>query len=737
MRTDNGVSMGNRLRTETEVERLRSRWELPEFAPARDALLTRADSGLAADLRPVDRGAGWGHAYYCPDHAVPLRFDPSEPHRHVCPVDEAVYEGAAFDGGWRCMLNARILDGIRAAALAWRATGDTGYRTHAVGLLLAYAELYPQLPPLGEHVGLGRVTGQSLEEAAWAIGIAQAFDDVRDSLSAAEFDEIRTGLLTELTTHLTSQLMGKIHNIECWHLAALATLGTVLGDETVVTRSVEGEFGLLAQLAEGILEDGWWAEGSPHYHYYMLASALTAVTALRAQGPGSLDVPRLRSMLTAPLSLLRADYSLPALNDGWNNLSKPLGVASYVALYEQAYGLWNDETVAHFLRAMYDRDVARTSEQALTMGPDLSAATSRRWTRRNVHPASGYAILADGTGADERFLLLKYGPHGGGHGHPDKLQLDVHAFGVRLAPDAGSPAYNSPLQGPWYRQTLSHNTVVLGEESQPEAEGRLLAFRDPAVDQVGLVDAYVSWPVDPSQATGRPGTWLREPRRRHVPAYAGASVRRCVLAKPGTYGYYIDLVFVTAETGVTIDLAWHHRGGLVRPEPGALAVAGWQAPSEAYGFVDDVRTLEGPPVREWSAQWRVDGAATSMWGFDPPGCHTLSATTPSNPPSERQATLVRRASGPRACFAAVMELHRDDEPLIRNVHWFDHADAEANADADADANAGGGAGADSENGPLEIEIDHAHGRDHWQLHTSGEPAITVDGGSYTVVLGQV
>ncbi|MGW0231592.1 hypothetical protein ACWDWO_25075 [Actinopolymorpha singaporensis] len=30
-------------------------------------------------------GAGWGHAYYCPDHIVLLDFDPARPHEHRCP----------------------------------------------------------------------------------------------------------------------------------------------------------------------------------------------------------------------------------------------------------------------------------------------------------------------------------------------------------------------------------------------------------------------------------------------------------------------------------------------------------------------------------------------------------------------------------------------------------------------------------------------------------------------------
>lgn len=678
--------MNDRLRLESEVERLRKRWNDPAFEASRRHLLARADTALTEGLRPADRGAGWGHAYYCPDHAVPLAFDPAAPHRHRCPVDGVQHEGEIFDGGWRCALNGRILGGLQACALAWRASGNPSYREHAAATLAAYAELYPRLPARGEHVGLGRVTGQSLEEAVWAIGIARSFDDLRDSLAPGELHAIRTDLLAELGRHLIRQLMGKIHNIECWHLAALATLGTVLDDEDLLSTATEGDHALPAQLAEGILDDGWWAEGSPNYHYYMLASVLHAATALRVRDPGFLAGTGLRSMLTAPLSLMRADLSLPALNDGWNSMALPLGMAQYASHYEQAYGLWHEQVDEDFLREVYGRGTRRTSEHALTMGPDLTTCrTPSPRARRLVHPASGYAVLADGEGIDERFLLVKYGPHGGGHGHPDKLQLDLHAFGVRLAPDAGSPAYNSPLQGPWFRQSLSHNTVVLGEESQPEAEGRLLDYRDPRDAGAGLIDAAVSWPVDPSHA-------------------------------PGPHGYYVDLVLVEAGGGTSIDLAWHHRGRLAEPERLTPTAPPWAQGSGPYDYLDDTRMLGDPDDREWSARWEVEGAGTRMWGLDPPGGRAVTATSPSNPPSERQATLLRRATGPRVAFATVIEPHRIGGGSIRSVRWRDR-------------------GLVVDGGPLEFDVEQRSGHDRWQVRMAAGPtSVTVDAGSYRIAL---
>ncbi|MET9022999.1 heparinase II/III family protein [Actinopolymorpha sp. NPDC004070] len=706
------------LRTREEYDRLRARSRDADFAQAWTHLLARADEAVKAGLRPAETGAGWGHAYYCPDHVVVLDFDPVRPHGHRCPVDGATWRGESFDGGWRSVLNGHILGGLTTSALVWQATGQDRYRDHVADLLLDYASRYPKLPPHGQHVGLGRVTGQSLEEAVWGIGVAYAYDGVRESLDAADRQRIETDLLHNIGTHVTENLLHKIHNIECWHLAALTTLGVQLGEQSFLDTAFAHPHGLTEQLREGILDDGWWAEGSPSYHFYMLSAVLSSALALRHVDPGFLDSPRLRSTFEAPLTMLRSDLSLPALNDGWISIALPLGVGGYAAHYEQAYGLWNDPADAAFLRTAYVRGVPRLSEASLLMGPDLRAtdagASVGIWPPRPgraVHPASGYAVLSDGTGRGERSLLVKYGLHGGGHGHPDKLMLDLHAFGVRLAPDPGSPAYNSPLQGPWFRQTLAHNTVVIGEVSQPEAQGRLLAHVAPDAGRPGVVDVAVSWPLDPDADRGPQGSWLREPRRVHVPAYAGVSIRRCVLWKTAPDGYFVDVVLVTTAGEEPVDLAWHHRGALVAPDPAALTadvdMPAWPPSGEAYHFLEDVRRLpaEHGGTAVWELAWEVDGAGTRMWGLDPDGSAALVATSPSNPPAERQATLLRRSRGPRVSFAAVVE------PVDGSVGPDGNAGAVRSVSWRTNELAAGG--------PLRLDVALAGGVDRWSVSLGG------------------
>ena len=675
--TTRPVSVGNRIFTSDEIARIRSRWGLDQFRPTTEALIATADLAIRDNLHPADRAAGWGHGYFCPEHVVQLEFDPADSVTHRCAVDGRIWTGDEYDGGWRCVLNARIQAAVEACATIWVATDDEHYLDYAKRTLLTYARIYPALPPSGIHVGKGKVTGQSLEEAVWALSMARAFDLIAPALTADEYATISTDLFRCAADHITGQLLHRIHNIECWHLACLGTLGVVLDDPALVELSYEGDLGLAVQLDHGILADGWWAEGSPNYHAYMLSAALNGILALRHPHPESFQEGPLRSMFDAPLTLMRSDLSLPALNDGWNSVAMPGGVGQLAPHYEMGYRLWGEQRFADVLHDLYDGSAAtvstpsakRTSAWALWFGPDLDQPRGdSRWELRPVHPASGYAVLSLGTGSDQRSVMIKYGPHGGGHGHPDKLEIDLHAYGERLAPDAGSPSYNSPLQGPWFRHTLSHSTALVNHASQPPKEGRLIAYLPAQDDVPAAVDVEVAWPEDLTRPAGREGSWLREPRYQPDARYAGAVFRR-FLAQ--TDDYIVDLFWCRVPTGGPIELALHHRGALRADSTPLRSADGWQAHDETYAILTDVRE----PVAEgsaWRLGWDLGQAGDRVWGHDAPGQRTLVATAPSNPPAETVTTVLRSTDGPvdetGTVFATVLEPFRDT-PFVRSVTW--------------------------------------------------------------------
>lgn len=116
--------------------------------------------------------------------------------------------------------------------------------------------------------------------------------------------------------------------------------------------------------------------------------------------------------------------------------------------------------------------------------------------------APNFAVLRSEPSEADIYLLMDYGPHGGTHGHPDRLNIIFYANGRLQAPDFGNLCdYRLPLWREWDQQTISHNTVVVNEESQYTG-ARLNFFqvspRAKIADASPVTDA---WSYDvPSQA---------------------------------------------------------------------------------------------------------------------------------------------------------------------------------------------------------------------------------------------
>jgi hypothetical protein len=631
------------LFNEALIARLRERRHDPAFADAWTAITDRAERALTELLAIPTEGGGWGHDYFCPDHAALLEYDTAQPFAHRCPIDGRIFSGEPFDGAWRSYTQSRIVDGLHALALIWLADGEQRHAERAGALLLQYAANYPHYPVHGEHAGQGRCLGQSLDEAVWSIPLAQAYDAIRDTLAPADRALIERDLLRPLGEHLHGQLWRRIHNIECWHLAGLATVGAVLNEPSYLAPALDEAHGLAAQIAGGVLDDGWWWEGSPTYHFYTLRAVMALATALAEHHPAALDNPRLRAMLSAPLTLVRDDLSLAATNDGWLREAEPGAMLAHAPIYEAAWGLWGNPAHAAFLARLYAVGAPRSSFEALLFGPTTLPVAAKDSLASTVHDANGYAVLRGGD--PERWLLLKYGPHGGGHGHPDKLALDLHGVGRRLAADLGTPGYGIPLNKTWYRHTLSHNTVLVDETIQPPATGRLVRFTAPEDGAFGVAEAAVTWPADAPTP------------------YAGVAMSRCILWK-GAAPYFIDIVRVAIPTGAPhqIDLAWHHAGALDNP---ALIPATLHSEDSTYALLDVEGQFQG---REWQATWREGEVGTACWARDPDGATAFATRAPSNPAAEKVSLLLRRVTASAATFVAIFEPFVG-QPTIRRVTW--------------------------------------------------------------------
>src|SRR5207237_865719 len=112
--------------------------------------------------------------------------------------------------------------------------------------------------------------------------------------------------------------------------------------------------------------------------------------------------------------------------------------------------------------------------------PTLSASSSQSPTlldhphfRSQNFPAAMYPILK---AQPDTWLCLKYCPHGGCHGHPDKNSFLLYSNKQITANDPGTSAYGVALHKEWYRATIAHNTLTVDETNQKESTGSCLAF---------------------------------------------------------------------------------------------------------------------------------------------------------------------------------------------------------------------------------------------------------------------
>lgn len=619
--------------TPSEVERLRRRRGDPAFARAWHTLQAAADSAAASNLVPPVGDSGWPHHFFCPTHAVRLAFEPQAPGHHACPVDGELVTGVDVDEAWRAVAHQTLGQQLLDTTLAWTATGERGYHDRAVSLLTEYARQYANYPVHGRWAGQGRALGQSLDEAVWGIKVVRAYSLLKTDLDEASRSVVVDGLLRPLGAHVLTQLVRKFHNIECWHLAALAHVAVELDDHALLEPVLDPTYGLPGQLEQGALADGWWREGSPGYHFYAVQAIQMIIHPLRDQTQllGDADLARL---LIAPLELMRSDHSLPALNDGWAAVSRTNGLTEYLPVYEVASALTGDPRMVGAVAGLVDAGGERTTMDSLVFGPDLGGVVLPAPVRSRavLQEASGYAVLKDGVGESERWAMLKFGPHGGGHGHPDKLHVETHAFGTPLSADLGTAGYGIDLQRTWFSTSLAHNTVVLDETDQPPASGRLVQHDETCVT------GSVSWEG--------PGP------------YAGVTLTRTLAVGRGASSYFVDVVRIDAPDDHQIDLAWHHRGRLTHDDP-SLAPTRLDTAAAPYGHLTGVRSTKGS---RWAAEVTVGDAGTRVWGIDPTDTTRVTGRAPGNPADDALVVVLRRVRGAQVTFVTVQQPVRTHEP---------------------------------------------------------------------------
>jgi oligo-alginate lyase len=499
------------------------------------------EAGLVGELKPrielPPRGGNWSHNYVCPTHGARLKQGrPVGPWQweHHCPVGPHVLRGDPslatldFDGNGISAAHADFALAVRDLGVAWQVTGKTQYAERARAILLEYAAKYLAYT-MHDNRGRvvqrngGRVASQSLTEASWLVPMAQGADLIWDTLAPSQRDELAEKLFRPAIeeTILNRSTKPVIHNIQCHRNSAVGLVGFLLGDSQLIDGAIDGLSGYRANMRAGVQADGVWFEGAWGYHFFTIRGIWPLTEAARNCG-SDLYGPELQRLFDAPLRLATPDFRLPAFND-----SGEVTIARDADYYELAYARYQVPAYAALLAPR-----ERSGRMALWFGVrNLAGGELPQLASRNAE-TSGYAILQRGEGSQATWLCLKYGPHGGGHGHFDKNHFVLYARGQAVMPDAGSHAYGSPLHRDWDKTTFAHNTLVVDETTQTAATGKCLCFGSEAGVDYAMVDAG--------------------------DIYSGVRfVRTAALVHPELI-VFVD--HVQADKPHTLDLVCHHQG---------------------------------------------------------------------------------------------------------------------------------------------------------------------------------
>ncbi len=455
------------------VDELAAAKAAPNFAAVRDAAARAADALINKPV-PLPEGYGeWIFYYACPSDGTSLHALDLDDHQ--CPQCKKIYNDARTVAAHRCQMHARCENAAQTLAWAYAYTGDDKYAAGVQRILLKFADDYRTYPDRLDrwgHTGFfaplgGRRYVQSLDEAVGAVRLTKAYDLTR--LSNVWSDVQRKHVEEDFFRATAVSLLRfnqAINNHQTWYNAGLVCIASVLNDAAMVERVLTMTGGVKYQLEKSIGRDGLWYEGSMAYHNYALQPMVEIADATRRMGLSVYADPKLKLLITGPLHAAYPDGSFPVIND-----SDPGSVAMFDWAFEWAWKTYHEPFFA--------QAASRGNLQKLQvkLGPDAKVEWPLK-LKSEVLSDGGLAILRQGEGPAAACVVMDFGPHGGGHGHYDKLNITLFATGREWLLDPGRLTYSHKEYKTWVKETAAHNTVSLGSRSQVETTGKLLWLKE-------------------------------------------------------------------------------------------------------------------------------------------------------------------------------------------------------------------------------------------------------------------
>ncbi|MFT5299583.1 MAG: hypothetical protein ACI814_000356 [Mariniblastus sp.] len=629
--------------TAVELDRLQSALNGDDVSAKRivTAKIREADLAIDSELTFPVRGGQHNQWYQC--ETCQLSLKTIDLIHHQCPKCKKVYSGEPYDDVMYSRKHSDNLKEMLAAAWAHALTGEQRYAEFSAKVLLGYATRYREYPyhtasrdkDLKNKRAGGHLFEQTLTEAsAFATYIGPAYDLVRASqiLTPEQDQQIRDGLLRPMLENIGKYPVGK-SNWQTWHNAAMLAGGALLGEKEWVERAIsDPRNGFFHQMKVSVSAEGMWYENSWAYHFYTLRAMIHIAEYSRRMNIDLWSHPTFQSMFTIAPEYAMPGGLLPRFGDDVNSR-----LASASSSLEFAF---------HALRLKSLEAVLSGSPtwDSIMLGRAVDKSHPVNVLESKLFPAAGHAIIRTGK-PNGLSSVITFGPYGGFHGHFDKLSFVFFGLGKELGVDPGrarSQAYRLPIHTNWYKATISHNAVVVNQQSQSPASGQLLLFNSTQSHSAAIA--------------------------RCVDAYPGVQQTRLLFQ---TSDYLVVFDDLQSDQNNRFDWLYHNRANSIQcdvakkdaaPEPNFLGME----------YVRNARV--GSTNQSVTAAFISKNISTHLTLDARADTEVLIGDGVGGSVMERIPLIRVTRHGKSARFAAVLEPVREDGPTVNTVNWKEQGD---------------------------------------------------------------
>lgn len=379
------------------------------------------------------------------------------------------------------------------SGILYNLTGEAKYAALVKDMLLKYAALNPTLKnhPQATSSSPGRIFWQALNDANWMLYAGMAYDLVYNFLTTAERKTIEDGAFKPEVDFFTKDLknwFNLLHNHAVWACAGVGIVGIASKNKDYVDMALygtqkDGKSGFIAQMDNLFSPDGYYTEG-PYYVRYAILPYIVFANALNNSNP-SLKIFQhrnsiLQKALMTCLQQTNTDGVFFPMNDAIKD--KDYTTNEIVTAINIAWKVYGANEGLLTVAQKQNRVMLNSGGVAIAAALKKQKNITAFYPYKTIESTDGVkgneggiSILRNGKNNDLTSLIFKYASQGMGHGHFDRLNINLFDKGNEILQDYGSARFIGieqkyggrylPENTKYAAQTIAHNTIVVDETS--------------------------------------------------------------------------------------------------------------------------------------------------------------------------------------------------------------------------------------------------------------------------------